>query len=113
MTHMTPDYTDEPFCLVEALAPGSTYLVPLSEYSVLAHGPMLGLLETGWFCRLSAPGYLDCTDWTGPFPTRHEAEAFIRDTYNVDPDTGTDLDEAWEAARENRKPTITIDRTRL
>lgn len=23
-------------------------------------------IETGWYGRLSAPGYLDCTDWSGP-----------------------------------------------
>jgi hypothetical protein len=29
--------------------------------------------ETGWFSRLSAPGYLDCTDWCGPFASQEEA----------------------------------------
>ena len=27
----------------------------------------------GWFARLSAQGYLDCTDWIGPFDTELEA----------------------------------------
>lgn len=26
-----------------------------------------------WFSRLSAPGYLDCTDWIGPFDDEREA----------------------------------------
>jgi hypothetical protein len=28
---------------------------------------------TGWFSRFSAPGYLDRTDWSGPFETREQA----------------------------------------
>jgi hypothetical protein len=30
-------------------------------------------LGPGWYYRLSAPGYLDCTDWYGPFATEIEA----------------------------------------
>jgi len=44
-------------------------------------------------CRLSAPGYLDCTEWS-VFDTIQEARAFIENTYDVDPDTGEDLEEA-------------------
>ena len=28
----------------------------------------------GYFYRLSASGYLDCTEWSGPFATYEEAE---------------------------------------
>jgi hypothetical protein len=35
----------------------------------------------GWFARLSAPGYLDCTDWDGPFKTREEAYAQLCKTF--------------------------------
>lgn len=42
--------------------------------------------------RLSAPGYMDCTDWD-LFDTLEKAQAHIRDTYDVDPDTGEDLDD--------------------
>lgn len=27
----------------------------------------------GWYSRLSAPGYLDCTEWSGPYETEDEA----------------------------------------
>jgi len=27
----------------------------------------------GWYARLSAPGYLDCTEWTGPCKTEEGA----------------------------------------
>ena len=29
----------------------------------------------GWAARLSAPGYLDCTDWMGPYTSEAEALA--------------------------------------
>ena len=31
-----------------------------------------------YFCRLSAPGYLDCTEWCG-FATKKEAREYLRD----------------------------------
>jgi hypothetical protein len=46
---------------------------------------------TGWFCQLSASGYMDQTGWDGPFKTEDEARDHIRDTFDVDPDTGDDL----------------------
>lgn len=45
----------------------------------------------GWFCRLSAPGYMDCTEWSGPFETIEEAKAEIESMYDVDADTGEEL----------------------
>ena len=36
----------------------------------------------GFFCRLSAPGYMDCTDWIGPFETEEEAENYLVDNYD-------------------------------
>ena len=29
----------------------------------------------GYYFRLSAPGYLDCTEWSGPYQTEEEAVA--------------------------------------
>lgn len=29
--------------------------------------------SAGWYSRFSAPGYLDCTDWIGPFKSENEA----------------------------------------
>ena len=37
--------------------------------------------------RLSAPGYLDCTDWT-VCKTLAEAKQHIEDTFDVNPETG-------------------------
>lgn len=36
---------------------------------------------SGFWARLSAPGYLDCTEWCGPFTSYAEAEQFMRDNY--------------------------------
>jgi len=44
------------------------------------------------WARLSAPGYLDCTEWAGPFESRHEAEGYIWITYEACPSCGTDED---------------------
>lgn len=38
----------------------------------------------GWYGRLSAPGYLDCTDWIGPFDTADEAIKAVMEFYEVD-----------------------------
>jgi len=38
--------------------------------------------RTGWFGRLSAPGYLDCTDWSGPFESSREAGDALNDMYD-------------------------------
>lgn len=38
----------------------------------------------GFFCRLSAPGYMDCTDWIGPFDTEAEAEEELAKDYDLD-----------------------------
>ncbi len=35
----------------------------------------------GIYCRLSASGYLDCTDWHGPFETVADAAQCLIDTY--------------------------------
>ena len=39
---------------------------------------------TGFWARLSAPGYLDCTDWSGPFDTEEEAARYLLETYGGD-----------------------------
>jgi hypothetical protein len=47
--------------------------------------------EHGWYARLTAPGYMDQTDWSGPYETEAEAREYIYETYDVDPDSGEDL----------------------
>jgi hypothetical protein len=35
----------------------------------------------GIFARLSAPGYLDSTDWSGPYDTEVEAQEHLEEMY--------------------------------
>ena len=42
----------------------------------------------GWYCRLSASGYMDCTDWDGPFTSQLRAEEHLVETH----DDGNDDD---------------------
>lgn len=39
------------------------------------------ITEAGIYYRLSASGYLDCTDWHGPFETEEQAVADMISTY--------------------------------
>ena len=41
-------------------------------------------IETGWISRLSAPGYLDCTGWSGVYKSEKEAIREIRDLYDIE-----------------------------
>jgi hypothetical protein len=39
----------------------------------------------GWFSRFSAPGYLDCTEWDGPFETEEKALLELAKLHDVCP----------------------------
>ena len=38
----------------------------------------------GFYARLSAPGYMDCTDWIGPYDTEQEAMTELDNLYYSD-----------------------------
>lgn len=40
----------------------------------------------GWYGRLSADGYMDCTDWDGPHDTAADAIAAVCEIYECDAD---------------------------
>lgn len=40
--------------------------------------------KEGWYGRLSAPGYLDCTSWIGPYESADDAIAAVCEEYDVD-----------------------------
>ena len=50
------------------------------------------------WARLSAPGYLDCTDWLGPCETMNEAKAAIVAAFGVCPCCGEDFNGAPDEA---------------
>ena len=39
--------------------------------------------HVGWYSRLSAPGYMDCTDWGGPAVTEHAAQLELADRFDI------------------------------
>ena len=41
----------------------------------------LDLEDDKLYCRLSANGYLDCTDWSGPFDSVEDAAEALLDLY--------------------------------
>lgn len=47
----------------------------------------------GFGARLSAPGYMDCTEWT-VFDTEEEAKDHIREFYDVCPDCDAEISES-------------------
>lgn len=52
--------------------------------------------EEGWCARLSAPGYMDCTEWQGPFDTALEAAEALAEAYRTDYDESQDEADEWE-----------------
>lgn len=60
--------------------PEYDHILPrVSDYIEDQHPEFFELVE-GWGARMSAPGYLDCTDWC-VFPTREEAEEYIEEYF--------------------------------
>jgi len=48
----------------------------------------------GWYGRLSAPGYLDASDWNGPFENAFRALRWVCSFYEVDT-RGNERDGRW------------------
>ncbi len=86
---------------------GSTYYVEadcamkveeLADYAPEGCGkPVQATLIVGHGARLSAPGYMDCTDWT-VFETAKGAASFLLETYYDSPDDEMTEDEREESA---------------
>ena len=98
MAFMKPVYAIADFWVVETT--NGTEVVPAEYFTQEQLGEAVSgqiegepeLVQAKWFCRLSAPGYLDATEWAGPFDTMDEARAYIVETYEVDPESGEPLD---------------------
>ena len=61
------------------LQPEAFRLDTSTEYALAESG--LDLEEGAIYARLSAPGFLDCTDWSGPFQSVEEAAQHLIETY--------------------------------
>lgn len=53
----------------------------------------------GYGARLSAPGYLDCTEWT-VFDSQEDAEAYLEENYPEDEEESDDDDTLPKQARD-------------
>ena len=49
------------------------------EEAILADG--LDYEEDSYYCRLSADGYMDCTEWSGPFDSLEECAEHLLAMY--------------------------------
>jgi hypothetical protein len=88
MAFMVPEYSNAAFVEVTG-ADGESRFCQASLWPEIEAGETVVQTFKGkWFCHLTAPGYMDQTDWSGPFDTEGEAREHIRETFDVDPDTG-------------------------
>jgi hypothetical protein len=67
-------------------------------------------LVEGFGARLSAPGYLDCTEWS-VFPTEQEARDYLRDELGIDDKLGAMDRNDLLAILEEHDPEIDTDRS--
>lgn len=95
MAFMEPEITFMTMLHIETTC--GTELVPIST---IADGPdpvdleayLQGRIlpgghsqEEGYYARLSAPGYLDCTGWSGPYRTEAEARDALAEMHDICP----------------------------
>ena len=92
MAFMIPYYTNGPFVrMVDAY--GESCACPADVAGLQECYEIEETYSGKWFCHLSAPGYMDATEWSGPFDTIAQARQYIVDTFEVDPDSGDELEE--------------------
>lgn len=95
MAFMVPEYSDEPFERFEHTSNGETEVAPIDcgAFDNDEEWQHLDTIAGKFWFRLTAPGYMDCTDWNGPYDTLEEARQRCTELYDVDPDTGDTLPE--------------------
>ena len=98
---MQPEVSQGAFIIDHAN--GERSVIPL-EYADDVHvtGPIHETDETerrpeAYVARLSAPGYMDATDWTGPFDTEEQALVALREMYGDDDNEESDDDDDEES----------------
>lgn len=95
MAFLLPEYANGEFAIVNDDFGEVTWCGPREYYVPADHAANHTVsFESGFWCHLSAPGYLDQTDWAGPYATMEEARKAIVEEHEVDPDTGERLEDA-------------------
>lgn len=95
MSHMKPDIQFGVFDIIETK--NGTQIVPIGTYcddeilklidNTNVHDLITALNKglynqlEGWFARFSAPGYMDCTDWNGPYDSELHAMRELDEQY--------------------------------
>lgn len=96
MAFMEPQYRNGKFARIENRS-GESRSLPLEDVEPddFDHraDEKVAEVEEGWFWRISAEGFMDCTEWVGPFQSLLAAKRDCRDTHEIDPETGEDLPE--------------------
>jgi hypothetical protein len=90
---MRPEYIKGDFASGE-IEDGEYVTLPAKYANEVEWGEDGHEIESGWFVRLAAPGYLASTEWDGPFKTKKEAMDHIENIWDMDPETGDALDDA-------------------
>lgn len=99
MAHMQPETWNGGMWICEAH--GETQYFPEDIFSRLqaAHDCGVDLAdvfyEKGWWSRLQAPGYMDVTDWNGPFETEKAALDYLYNLYDVNAKGDTRSEAGW------------------
>ena len=79
--------TNQGTFIVPADVVDSTMSAAPEAFADYVEGEVLGddpiEVKEGWLARLSAPGYMDCTDWN-VFDTEEEAVQGLKDLYGDD-----------------------------
>jgi hypothetical protein len=95
------------FCPLEdwEAPPGDTSKEVWTDSEYLKPGEYTVETIEGYGARMSAPGYLDCTEWS-VFSTEEEARAYLQETFGLNIDletycgpcegTGTEIDQTGD-----------------
>ena len=101
MAFMEPVYSNATFVRVEDSRTGESILVEQGYEDLGADESVVETYKDKWFYMLSASGYMDRTDWSGPYDSEDEARAALSEEYDCDPDTGDDLDDEEDDENES------------
>jgi len=84
MNSMKPEIVYSRWTIVDSrhgvtLYPHDVSIVDAINYSGGSYDIYSVEVEFAWAYRLSMPGYLDCTEWEGPFNWKWQAEQHAKD----------------------------------